>query len=165
MTASEVNNKQPKQQQQPQPPKIEKAKKVFSEDFDIETTFRWMNAPSSSILIDHLIDRCIHRSLPTLTSLFPAGLMILREYLKPDGTIGLRSMRGWYERTENNGWRPISERILVEEDPVTTMTKLKRMPFFHFSPGVRRWEVTKSGVASLGSELQARSTEVGCPGV
>ena len=47
-------------------------------------------------------------------------------------------MHGWYERAENNGWRPISERILVEEDAVTTMTKLKRMPFFHFSPGVRR---------------------------
>jgi len=59
-------------------------------------------------------------------------------YLKPDGTIGLRSTRGWYERAENNGWRPISERILVDEDPVTTMTKLKRMPFFHHNPWVRR---------------------------
>ena len=59
-------------------------------------------------------------------------------YLKPDGTVGLRSTRGWYERAENNGWRPISERILVDEDPVTTMTKLKRMPFFHHNVGVRR---------------------------
>ncbi|GAX74238.1 hypothetical protein CEUSTIGMA_g1687.t1 [Chlamydomonas eustigma] len=63
-----------------------------------------------------------------------------REYLKPDGTIGIRSTRGWYERAENNGWRPINERILVDEDPVTTMTKLKRMPFFHFSTAVRREE-------------------------
>lgn len=63
-----------------------------------------------------------------------------RQYLKPDGTMGLRSTHGWYEREENNGWRPISERLLVEEDPVTTMTKLKRMPLFHFSPGVRREE-------------------------
>ena len=108
MTAADVNNKpssssRAQQQTQPHPPPVQKLarmKKVFSEDFDLETKFR--------------------------------------EYLKPDGTIGLRSTRGWYERSENNGWRPISERILVDEDPVTTMTKLKRMPFFHHSPGVRR---------------------------
>jgi len=63
-----------------------------------------------------------------------------REYLKPDGTLGIRSTCGWYERVENNGWRPINERILVDEDPVTTMTKFRRMPFFHFSPAVRREE-------------------------
>jgi len=64
----------------------------------------------------------------------------LREYIKPDGSLGLRSTRGWYERFENNGWRPISERLLMDEDPVTTMTKLKRTPFFHFNPAVRRDE-------------------------
>ncbi len=61
-----------------------------------------------------------------------------REFIRPDGTVGLRNTRGWYERIEHNGWRPISERILVEEDPITTMTKLKRVPFFHFNPTVRR---------------------------
>lgn len=61
------------------------------------------------------------------------------EYIKPDGTIGLRSTQGWYERFENNGWRPISERVLVDEDPITTATRLKRQPLFHYSPGIRRW--------------------------
>ncbi|GLC61007.1 hypothetical protein PLESTB_001705300 [Pleodorina starrii] len=61
-----------------------------------------------------------------------------REYLKPDGTIGLRSTKGWYERHENNGWRPVSERVLLDEDPVTTMTRLKRQPMFHYNPAVRR---------------------------
>ena len=79
-----------------------KGRKVFSEDFEIEESYR--------------------------------------QYLKPDGTVGFRSTHGWYEREENNGWRPINERLLVEEDPVTTMTKLKRLPFFHHSPGVRREE-------------------------
>lgn len=77
-------------------------KKVFSDDFEIEESYR--------------------------------------QYYKPDGTLGYRSTHGWYEREEKNGWRPISERILVEEDPITLMTKLKRMPFFHHSPVVRREE-------------------------
>ncbi|KAG2433072.1 hypothetical protein HYH02_012776 [Chlamydomonas schloesseri] len=61
-----------------------------------------------------------------------------REYIKPDGTIGVRSTQGWYERYENNGWRPVAERVLLDEDPVTTMTRLKRQPMFHFNPAVRR---------------------------
>ncbi|GFH10506.1 uncharacterized protein HaLaN_05831, partial [Haematococcus lacustris] len=46
----------------------------------------------------------------------------LREFIRPDGTRGMRSTQGWYARVENNGWRPISERVLVDEDPVTTAT-------------------------------------------
>jgi len=64
----------------------------------------------------------------------------LREYLKPDGTVGLRSTRGWYERVDHNGWRPIAERVLVDEDPVAATTRLKRIPFYHYSPVVRREE-------------------------
>jgi hypothetical protein len=63
----------------------------------------------------------------------------LREYIKPDGTIGYRSTVGWYERVDNNGWRPLAERILLDEDPVTTMTRLRRQPLFHYNPAVRRW--------------------------
>ncbi|KXZ45887.1 hypothetical protein GPECTOR_49g471 [Gonium pectorale] len=61
-----------------------------------------------------------------------------REYIKPDGTIGWRNTVGWYERYENNGWRPVAERALLDEDPVTTMTRLKRQPLFHHNPAVRR---------------------------
>ncbi|GIL89786.1 hypothetical protein Vretimale_16577 [Volvox reticuliferus] len=66
-----------------------------------------------------------------------------REYIKPDGTIGYRSTKGWYERHENNGWRPVSERVLLDEDPVTTMTRLKRQPMFHYNPAVRREQRAK----------------------
>lgn len=62
----------------------------------------------------------------------------LREYLKPDGTLGWRSTSGWYERHDNNGWRPVAERVLLEEDPVTTMTRLKRQPMFHHNHAQRR---------------------------
>lgn len=64
----------------------------------------------------------------------------LREFIRPDGTRGMRSTQGWYARVENNGWRPISERVLVDEDPVTTSTKAHRQPLFHFDPAVRRDE-------------------------
>ncbi|KAJ9531160.1 hypothetical protein QJQ45_000833 [Haematococcus lacustris] len=64
----------------------------------------------------------------------------LREFIRPDGTRGMRSTQGWYARVENNGWRPISERVLVDEDPVTTATKAHRQPLFHFDPAVRRDE-------------------------
>ncbi|EFJ46573.1 hypothetical protein VOLCADRAFT_32536, partial [Volvox carteri f. nagariensis] len=50
---------------------------------------------------------------------------------------------GWYERHENNGWRPVSERVLLDEDPVTTMTRLKRQPLFHYNPAVRREQRAK----------------------
>ena len=47
VTASDVHNKQPKQQlQQQQQAVIEKrAKKIFAEDFELEAKFRWL--PSS----------------------------------------------------------------------------------------------------------------------
>jgi len=67
----------------------------------------------------------------------------LREYIRPDGTLGMRSVRGWYARTDNNGWRPIAERILLDEDPITTITRLKRTPLFHYNPAVRRAERVK----------------------
>lgn len=53
--------------------------------------------------------------------------------------MGVRSTQGWYERHENNGWRPVAERVLLDEDPTTTATRLKRQPLFHFNPAVRRW--------------------------
>jgi hypothetical protein len=28
------------------------------------------------------------------------------------------SMEGWYKRIENNGWRPVSDRVLVDVDEV-----------------------------------------------
>mmetsp|Transcript_23029 Transcript_23029/g.75059 ORF Transcript_23029/g.75059 Transcript_23029/m.75059 type:complete len:395 (-) Transcript_23029:67-1251(-) len=45
----------------------------------------------------------------------------------------------WYMRVENNGWRPISDRVLVDVDPITQYTAAKRYTF-HFDPGMRREE-------------------------
>lgn len=50
-----------------------------------------------------------------------------------------QTTEGWYQRVENNGWRPICDRVLVGVDPVTQMTAAKRYTF-HFNPGVRREE-------------------------
>ncbi|KAG1662715.1 hypothetical protein FOA52_014581 [Chlamydomonas sp. UWO 241] len=61
----------------------------------------------------------------------------LLEFVRPDGTVGLRDTRGWYERVEHNGWRPIAERILFEGEDATTA---KTQPMFHYSPVVRREE-------------------------
>lgn len=47
------------------------------------------------------------------------------------------SMEGWYKRIENNGWRPVSERVLVDVDEVTARTAAKAYTF-HFDPGMRR---------------------------
>lgn len=49
----------------------------------------------------------------------------------------LNDTSGWYQRVENNGWRPISERILLDVDPITQFTSAKRRPF-HYNPVVRK---------------------------
>jgi len=46
---------------------------------------------------------------------------------------------GWYQRVENNGWRPLAARVLVEVDPVSAYTASKTMKFHH-DPLVRREE-------------------------
>ncbi|KAF6254812.1 hypothetical protein COO60DRAFT_1703123 [Scenedesmus sp. NREL 46B-D3] len=40
----------------------------------------------------------------------------LREYLRPDGSIGYRSTKGWYRRNDRNGWRPVAERLLLDQE-------------------------------------------------
>eukprot|EP00349_Pseudokeronopsis_sp_Brazil_P009639 CAMPEP_0202968912 /NCGR_PEP_ID=MMETSP1396-20130829/14422_1 /ASSEMBLY_ACC=CAM_ASM_000872 /TAXON_ID= /ORGANISM="Pseudokeronopsis sp., Strain Brazil" /LENGTH=176 /DNA_ID=CAMNT_0049695811 /DNA_START=807 /DNA_END=1337 /DNA_ORIENTATION=+ len=44
---------------------------------------------------------------------------------------------GWYERYENNGWRPISDKILTPYDPVEMRTANKPMKF-HFNKQKRK---------------------------
>lgn len=44
---------------------------------------------------------------------------------------------GWYERIENNGWRPINDKILTPFDPVEIETANKPKPF-HFDPTKRK---------------------------
>ena len=44
---------------------------------------------------------------------------------------------GWYERIENNGWRPINDKILTPYDPIEIETANKPKPF-HFNPRKRK---------------------------
>lgn len=63
----------------------------------------------------------------------------LRHYIRRDGTLGTRELRGWYRRTENNGWRPMSEAALADsEDAGRYVYGSRRTPLFHFDPAVRR---------------------------
>jgi hypothetical protein len=41
---------------------------------------------------------------------------LCREYVKPDGSVGYRSTRGWYRRDDKNGWRPVTERLLLDKE-------------------------------------------------
>lgn len=45
--------------------------------------------------------------------------------------------KGWYNRIENNGWRPISDKILTPFDSVEIETSNKPKKF-HFDPKVRK---------------------------
>ena len=38
---------------------------------------------------------------------------------------------GWYERSDNNGWRPITENLIVPFDKVELQTSNKPQPFHH----------------------------------
>lgn len=44
---------------------------------------------------------------------------------------------GWYERIENNGWRPINDKILTPYDQIEIDTSNKPKPF-HFDPKKRK---------------------------
>jgi len=48
-----------------------------------------------------------------------------------------REHTGWYERVENNGWRPVADRVLQTVDPTTQETSCRIIPFHH-KPAQRR---------------------------
>lgn len=37
----------------------------------------------------------------------------------------------WYKRWENNGWRPISDKLLLEDDPIVRETAAKKIDYHH----------------------------------
>mmetsp|Transcript_1404 Transcript_1404/g.4775 ORF Transcript_1404/g.4775 Transcript_1404/m.4775 type:complete len:333 (-) Transcript_1404:1160-2158(-) len=49
---------------------------------------------------------------------------------------------GWYKRVENNGWRPVTERVLLDVDPVTQHTSARRI-IHHYDASVRKSEKIK----------------------
>jgi hypothetical protein len=50
----------------------------------------------------------------------------------------------WYKRWENNGWRPITSRVLAmsDDDPIVTETRAQVRPY-HFSKLVRQIDLTR----------------------
>ena len=62
-----------------------------------------------------------------------------RRYVRPDGRIGTRSTVGWYQRRENNGWRPVNELKMVDGEDELSRSKRSR-PVFHYNPAARRQE-------------------------
>lgn len=52
------------------------------------------------------------------------------------------NFKGWYHRVENNGWRPISDKILTPYDQVEISTSNKPK-MFHFNPKLRAEQTAK----------------------
>lgn len=51
--------------------------------------------------------------------------------IKFDKVHDTNDSKGWYERIENNGWRPISDKILTPFDTVELRTAKARKKFHH----------------------------------
>jgi hypothetical protein len=49
---------------------------------------------------------------------------------------------GWYQRVDNNGWRPLAEHVLIEVDPITASTAAKRTEYHHV-PLVRQQQLAQ----------------------
>ena len=62
-----------------------------------------------------------------------------RRYVKPDGTVGLRSTRGWYQRQENNGWRPVNEVKMIDGEDELGRSRAPQAAF-HLDSAERRRE-------------------------
>lgn len=55
------------------------------------------------------------------------------QYGTRPGQAASWDVEGWYKRVENNGWRPVSERILLQEDPIATLTASRKLDFHHLA--------------------------------
>ncbi len=73
-----------------------------------------------------------HRPVTDMCSFSPkdyiaaaaAKLKPKERHNKPkNGVERTEDMSGWYKRVENNGWRPISQHILVDVDTVTQQVR------------------------------------------
>ena len=51
-----------------------------------------------------------------------------------------QNQSGWYQRVDNNGWRPLAEHVLIEVDPITSLTAGTRREYHHV-PLVRQQQM------------------------
>ncbi|XP_038617856.1 protein MFI [Tachyglossus aculeatus] len=84
-----------------------------------------------------IVDLCAHS--PRDYTKRPAKQPAPKE---PNGNLEDASQRGWYQRIENNGWRPLSIRFWRFTDPFT-LADNERKVSFHFSKLKRREDVEK----------------------
>jgi hypothetical protein len=80
----------------------------------------------------------VHRGVCDLNSFAPRDYTALRKVTKKatvnmtfEGEEAKAVRAGWYERFDNNGWRPITDNILSPFDPVELETAGKPVPYHH----------------------------------
>lgn len=79
-----------------------------------------------------------HGSLVDIGAFAPRDYMKMKKNKKKeiidtryDKIYDQKDSKGWYERIENNGWRPISDKILTPFDTVEIKTAERRKKFHH----------------------------------
>lgn len=84
-----------------------------------------------------------HGSIIDINAFAPRDYMKIKKE-KKKATINIKFDKdkkdkhdGWYERFENNGWRPISDKILTPYDAVELRTANKPKKF-HFNKAKRK---------------------------
>jgi hypothetical protein len=86
----------------------------------------------------------IHSGCVDINSFAPRDYNAIKKFTKK-ATVNIRFEEdeakdikdGWYERTDNNGWRPITENIIMPFDKVELQTAIKPVPF-HYDKSKRR---------------------------
>ena len=86
----------------------------------------------------------IHSGCVDINSFAPRDYSAIKKFTKKS-TVNIRFEEpeakdikdGWYERTDNNGWRPITENIIMPFDKVELQTAIKPVPF-HYDKVKRR---------------------------
>ena len=86
----------------------------------------------------------IHGGIVDINAFAPRNYMALKKQVKKsaicvkfDKPENEKDRIGWYMRHENNGWRPISDKMLVQNDPIETKTSEQKKEF-HYSKAVRQ---------------------------
>lgn len=80
----------------------------------------------------------IHSGVVDINSFAPRDYEAMKKFTKK-ATVNIKFEEeeakkitsGWYERSDNNGWRPITENLIVPFDKVELQTSNKPVPFHH----------------------------------
>lgn len=80
----------------------------------------------------------IHTGICDINSFAPRDYAAMKRFTKKS-TVNIRFeeeeakelTQGWYERRDNNGWRPITDNILTPFDKVELFTSQRPIPFHH----------------------------------